>query len=93
MEPNVELADDPRWVLGPSPRCWDASQTLLGAGFWVKGREGGGGTPWGWVSPCPQQRCPSPQVPPLAGGDADRELQRAASLLLPAAHLPAAAAG
>lgn len=66
---------------------------LLGAGFWVKGREGGGGTPWGWVSPCPQQRCPSPQVPPLAGGDADRELQRAASLLLPAAHLPAAAAG
>lgn len=42
--------------------------------------------------PAPGSSTSSWQVPPPAGGDAHQELQRAGRLLLPAAHLPAAAA-
>ena len=44
------------------------------------------------VPACSQQHSPSLQVPSAAGGDADAELQRAGRMLLPATHLPAAAA-
>ncbi|XP_063264721.1 organic solute transporter subunit alpha isoform X2 [Prinia subflava] len=79
---------------------------LLGSDLWMihslcKGRVSGGEAsqpgdygPSGAARPCgPVQRSRSaPQVLPPFGGDADQELQRAGSLLLPAAHFPAAAA-
>lgn len=43
-------------------------------------------------TPCSTHSPSSPQVPPPVGGDADQKLQRAGSLLLPAAYLPAPAA-
>lgn len=51
----------------------------------------GAGCPRVPVAPCSTPGS-APQVLPPFGGDADQELQRAGSLLLPAAHLPAAAA-
>lgn len=81
---------------------------LFGSELWMipslnKGREGLGGEanqpgdcsdPAGLRVPCgPLQHSRSaPQVLPPFGGDADQELQRAGSLLFPAAHVPAAAA-